>query len=224
MAREKLSRSAAPCCRCLIDVGGLRRFCQIALGCALVCLTADAAAHGGVSVEDDTCVMQLGPYRAHFTGYQPARRASQEFCEDIPELGGAIIVLDFLDASLRAMEVDFRVVRNVTGKGVSATWEDIGAEAGVAQTLVHSVPAAVYPRGSFSVELDFPQGGDFIGIVTALDPGSNREFRSVFPFAVGRTDWTTGWGWVSAAVIFGLGLAVFSGRRRSAKPEGSLSG
>jgi hypothetical protein len=39
-----------------------------------LCVTATACAHGGVSIEDDTCIMQIGPYRAHFTGYQPAAR------------------------------------------------------------------------------------------------------------------------------------------------------
>src|SRR3990167_8180724 len=46
-----------------------------------------AMAHGGVSMEEDLCVMKLGTYRSHFTGYQPEKRSTQEFCEDIPEIG-----------------------------------------------------------------------------------------------------------------------------------------
>ena len=43
------------------------------------CFIASAVhAHGGVSIEKDLCVLQLGPYRMHFTGYQPARSGAQE--------------------------------------------------------------------------------------------------------------------------------------------------
>ena len=31
----------------------------------------DATAHGGVSMEDDLCVIKIGFLKAHFTGYQP---------------------------------------------------------------------------------------------------------------------------------------------------------
>ena len=77
---------------------------------ALALVGERAYAHGGVSLEDDLCIMRIGQYRAHFTGYQPRARASQEFCEDIPELGEAIIVLDFLDPALRNMDIDFEVI------------------------------------------------------------------------------------------------------------------
>ena len=62
----------------------------------------DTQAHGGVSIEDDRCIMTIGPYRAHFSGYQPKLRASQEFCEDIPAVADAIIVLDFISQPLRS--------------------------------------------------------------------------------------------------------------------------
>jgi hypothetical protein len=71
-------------------------------------VTSGVYAHGGVSVENDTCIMSIGPYRAHFTGYQPAVRASQEFCEDIPVVAKSIIVLDFISQPLRVMAVSAR--------------------------------------------------------------------------------------------------------------------
>ena len=57
------------------------------LSSALLAVAAASAwAHGGVGIEDDKCILRIGSDRAHFAGYQPEHRASQEFCEDFPEV------------------------------------------------------------------------------------------------------------------------------------------
>ena len=33
--------------------------------------TAQVQAHGGLALAEDMCVLTVGPYRMHFTGYQP---------------------------------------------------------------------------------------------------------------------------------------------------------
>ena len=88
-------------------------------------------AHGGVSVEDDISLMKLGKYRSHFTGYQPERRSTQEFCEDIPEVGKVVMVMDFMSDELRTMQTDFRIIRDVKKIGRSATEADLGTNAEV---------------------------------------------------------------------------------------------
>ncbi len=169
--------------------------------------------HGGVSIEDDTCILRIGPYKAHFTGYQPAVRASQEFCEDIPEVHDVIIVLDFIDAPLREMALDFRVVRDVNGAGVDASIEDLGNIADIEAETAHYTPAARYARGNLSINLAFDVAGDFIGIVTARDGKTGPTYTSVFPFSVGKTRWYAGWAWIVMAVLAGALLYGVSGRR-----------
>ncbi|MGB1884832.1 MAG: hypothetical protein ACPHUF_13065 [Gammaproteobacteria bacterium] len=164
--------------------------------------------HGGVSMEDDLCVMQIGPYRAHFTGYQPQLRASQEFCEDIPHVAEAIIVLDFLDNRLREMDIEFRVIRDVNDIGISATYDDLGGRDAITAASVFVEAAKRYPRGSVNVSIPFDAPGNFIGIVEANDGEGNQHYRSVFPFAVAATPWYSGWQWLLALVVLGLVLYV----------------
>ncbi|MFT4562582.1 MAG: hypothetical protein ACI9BW_002328 [Gammaproteobacteria bacterium] len=179
----------------------------------VMCLPC-AHAHGGVSVENDTCIMTIGPYKAHFTGYQPAVRASQEFCEDIPVVAKSIIVLDFISRPLRDMSVDFRIVRDVNNIGVTASYADLGSPADIEKaTLTYREPKK-FPRGSVDVALEFDQAGHYIGIMRVVDSTveDGREYISVFPFSVGMINW---WGrlkWVVLSILVGFGLMFWSYR------------
>src|SRR5690606_41460347 len=81
--------------------------------------------HGGVSIEDDVCVMQLATLKAHFTGYQPEYRATKEFCEDIPVVGRSIFVIDVISNELRDMHIDFRIIEDVNTIGNNDVLEDL---------------------------------------------------------------------------------------------------
>jgi hypothetical protein len=169
------------------------------------CVPAQTHAHGGVSVEDDICLMKLGKYRSHFTGYQPERRSTQEFCEDIPEVGKVVMVMDFMSDELRTMQTDFRIIRDVKKIGRSATEADLGTNAEVEQATVYYKPPELHPHGTLSASHQFPEGGQFIGIVTATSEDGQR-FISVFPFSVGQKSY---WPYMivlllSALVAFGL--------------------
>jgi hypothetical protein len=174
----------------------------------LLFVGGDVVAHGGVSMEDDACVMQVGPYKAHFTGYQPLLRASQEFCEDIPVAADAIIVLDFIDRPLREMSVDFRVVSDVNRIGVNATYDDLGSDRDIEAATVFYERPAVYPRGSLNIELEFDVAGRFIGVVTARDVKTDRLYRSVFPFSVGVKSWSGATTWLVLVLIVGALLYI----------------
>jgi len=192
----------------------LLRLALVALGLAAV-QPDRALAHGGVSMEDDMCVMQVGRFRAHFTGYQPRERASQEFCEDIPEFAPAIIVLDFVDMALRQMAIDFRVVRDVNEIGVTATLDDLGTVEDIEKATVFYREPAVHPRGSLDVSLNFDQPGAYIGVLTATDKEASRIYTSVFPFSVGVTDWWSMIRWVVWPLVFGALIYFGSGMYRS---------
>lgn len=181
--------------------------------CALLA-TAGARGHGGVSMEDDNCIMKIGGMTAHFTGYQPELRATQEFCENIPELGRAIIVIDYVSAALRRYEVEFRVLRDTKGLKSKGRYTDLGTPAEIAAaTLVH-VPPKVYPRGTLTFDQGFDTPGWYIGMITATDPSSGTVVNSVFPFKVGVHSY---WRYAPAFMIV-FALAGLAYRLTTRKP------
>jgi hypothetical protein len=139
----------------------------------------DANAHGGVSIEFDKCVLKIGNYLMHFTGYQPETSGGTEFCEDIPEAGHAIIVMDFVDPQLRKLETDLKIVRTDSWPAAQAY------KLGDAAEEVLYYPPQKYKGGSITVDHRFAEPGYFVGIVTA--EGDNHEkTASLFPFSVGH--------------------------------------
>ena len=98
-------------------LGPLRRkAAAVLVAGGLLTLPTAGAAHGGVSMDDDICKLRLGPYYMHFTGYQVrAGSPNSEFCEDIPEIGKTIIVMDAIDQALRHMPVAIRIMTSVDG-------------------------------------------------------------------------------------------------------------
>ena len=144
-----------------------------------------AAAHGGVFIEDDVCVIQIGFFRAHFTVYQPETSANQEFCEDIPDVTETLFVLDYLHDSLKKMPVDFRIIRDVTGRGRAASWEDISKLQDIEEHTVFYQRPLITSDATLTAEHAFTGKGDYIGIVTTKQPGNEKIYRAVFPFKVG---------------------------------------
>jgi len=143
----------------------------LAAGLAAAVLTAGrAAAHGGLSMDKDYCKLRIGPYLMHFTGYQPERDSTKEFCEDIPSTGATIIVLDFIDEALKDLPVDVRIIRD-SGEG------DLDRA-----TIVRLAPR-VYPAGTLSLDYRFEQAGNYVGLVTL--GGDGRAITARFPFSVG---------------------------------------
>ena len=81
--------------------------------------------HGGVVLEEDICLIKVGFYQAHFTVFQPESRQHEQFCEDLPDIGESIFVLEYLHDGLESLEVDFRIIENTTGNGSFANKEDV---------------------------------------------------------------------------------------------------
>jgi len=157
----------------------------------LLCLVswyADASAHGGVVLEEDVCVIELGFFRAHFTIYQPETRGSEEFCEDIPDVTETIFVMDYLHDSMREVPVDFRIIRDVKDLGVFAKWEDVENIEDIASATVFYQPPVTRRDAVFQVEHQFAEAGQYIGIVTTRHPTLERNYNTVFPFRVGGSD------------------------------------
>ncbi len=166
--------------------------------CALAFLATfgitSANAHGGLAMDADFCKLRVGRYLMHFVGYQPdSSNATKEFCEDIPETGATIIVLDYIDDALRDLPTEVRVIR------------DTGDESNLEAVSVFHLPAKVYPSGSLSLEHNFKEGGRYVGLVTVHGP---EKYVSRFPFSVGKPSFK----WlqiVGAIVVIAAGAALY---------------
>ena len=181
-----------------------------------------ALSHGGVLLEDDVCVINIGFFKSHFTIYQPQTSGSEEFCEDLPAANESVFVLEYLHLGLRELPVDFRIIRNTTGLGRFARWEDIQALGDLAPlTVFHHGPAR-HPDGVMEVRHDFAAAGEYIGIVSTHHPRLGKTYRAVFPFQVG---WTGPgyWPWLAlAGLLFVIYVAASNRgwlRRTNPEPE-----
>ena len=167
----------------------IRPFIASLIWVSAACGVSTVLAHGGVSVEDDVCLINIDRYKAHFTGYLPQERATQEFCEDIPIATESIFVIDYISDELREMELDFRIIRDVNEIGVTATFADLGGEQAIEDASVYYVEPKLYHKGVMNVRHNFTQDGGYIGIVHAHHIETGLKYTSVFPFSVGQVSY-----------------------------------
>lgn len=152
----------------------------------LTALHAGAQAHGSVTAGSDLCVIEIGYFRAHFKIHLPRTRRHEEFCEDLPEAGEAIFVMEYIHGDLGRVPVEFRIIRNVTGMGRFAQLGDVEKIADLESATVFHHPATIQ-QDVFTVLHDFKSTGEFIGIVTTQHPETRERYSAVFPFEVGYT-------------------------------------
>ena len=177
-----------------------------------VIFSGQVQAHGGLALADDLCVLTVGPYKIHFTGYQPLTQ-EEEFCEDIPEIGKTVVALDYINDELRPMETEVRIVES-TSIGTPQDLESVAIE-DLENITVYYLAPKVYPNASITMEHSFPEKGKFAGIVTVS--GEGQEHVSVFPFSVGEgrpIDWLT-----IVPIIAIVAAAAFFFMRSRHKPE-----
>jgi hypothetical protein len=161
-------------------------------------------AHGGLSMDEDTCKLRVGRYVMHFVGYQPDTASGpKEFCEDIPETGRTIVVLDYVDPELRDLPTEVRVIRD--SGAPPDKLEDV--------TILH-LPPRLYPTGSLNFEFNFREPGRFVGLITV---GDKDKLESRFPFSVGRSQSWLHWAGPLALISAAVVLLYRFGMRRRAK-------
>ncbi len=115
------------------------------IGCSLLSLSAaPAIAGGGVVLEDDVCKIKIGFYEAHFTAFQPETSGNRQFCEDLPDVGPTIFVLDYLHDSMKEVPIDFRIIRDVTGLGRFVRLEDVQAIGDIDNEACSFLPCLFY--------------------------------------------------------------------------------
>ncbi len=191
------------------------------VSCALLALSLSpqsSGAHGSVALEDDLCAIQIGYFKAHFKIYLPRTRQHRDFCEDIPEAGESVFVMEYMHSGLGEIPLDFRIIRDVTGLGRFARWRDVqGIEDLDAATVFYQPPAVV--PGVYTALYRFDEAGDYIGIVTAGPGAGDRIYTAVFPFEVGFTGFGYWPVFVLLAVIIQLNYFYMRGWFRRRRPE-----
>lgn len=187
---------------------------------AAVLWSTTVLAHGGVVQEDDICVMKVNYLSAHFKIYQPRVSGHEQFCEDLPAASESVFVMEYQHDSLSTMAIDFRIIRDVTGKGRFARIEDVDAIVDLEGVTIYYQPAQIEPD-VYTVVHDFKEEGDFIGIVSATHADTNKVYAAVFPFEVGFTGFGYWPFFVGLLALIQLQYLAMSGRlkrwfRRSA--------
>lgn len=178
-------------------------------------------AGGGVMLRNDVCIITIGFYEAHFTAYQPQTRGNEEFCKDLPDIGETLFVLDYLHASMKEVPIDFRIISDVTELGKFVQLRDVEAIEDLdAHTVFYQRPM-VRRDASLRIEHSFIGSGEFIGIVTAGHPTEETIYTAVFPFRVGKTDYSRlMWFGLLLLVPFGYYFARRGGDPIPASPDG----
>jgi len=197
----------------------LDRFvCCLLLGAGLFALpVVSSQAGGGLVLEGDVCIIWIDFYSAHFTAYQPETSGNKQFCQELPDTGESIFVLDYLHQSLKEVPVEFRIIRDVTGLGRYVKLEQVEKIEDIEQQTVFHQPPVVRPDASFKIEHDFTEEGAYIGIVSAGHPTNDKIYTAVFPFEVGGSNY----GYLFPLVLLLAGVAFFFVRRsaRSGRVE-----
>ena len=160
-----------------------------ALLLATVLLSSGAYAHGGVGMQDNRCVLRIGPDLMFFTGYQP-QNSREEFCDDVPNIGQTVVALDMQELELRNMLTEIRLIKDdgthtqMNGLPFLSDAE-LANKAALDAVSIAYFPPKKYPTGTLTFEHTFPENGKFIGIVT-VENDHGQRFVSQFPFSVGQ--------------------------------------
>ena len=123
-------------------------------------------AHGGVGIEQDSCVERAGSSLIHFAPYQPDVSPTEEFCTSLLIVGNTILVFDLVDEALRKRPAGLHVIET---RDATET------------RVVLDVPARTYLHGVVNAEITFDAPGRYEAIVTLENPYE----QITFPFAVG---------------------------------------
>lgn len=145
-------------------------------------------AGGGLVLRNDACIIEIDFYSAHFTAYQPQTRGNEQFCQQLPDTGETLFVLDYLHPSLKQVPVSLRIIREVTGQGEYVKVKHIEELEDIDSHTVFYQAPVIRPDASFQAEFELLDPGPYIGVVTVGHPTLDATYTAVFPFEVGGSD------------------------------------
>ncbi len=113
--------------------------------------TGAVAAHGKVTMEDDSCMRRIGDNIIHFNAYQPQNDKTAQYCTEIPETGDTVLVVDLVDPALRNMPIGIKII-----KGTNSTDGE----------TIKSIRPVLYEDGVINT-LTFLDQGEYVISITA---------------------------------------------------------
>lgn len=168
--------------------GGMR---VLGIVAALLVPVSVVWAHGGASVEADTCRIEVGPHLVHFTAYQPQLTGTTEFCNDIPELGNTIIVFDYEGKALRNMTVEFEITKEPEG------------------TRIFYQAPTTNPTGTYNTAINFTDPSKYLAHVTLVNEGQKVDAHVPFTVGGAKSGLSGTTYFVIAVVLFALGYIFY---------------
>jgi hypothetical protein len=184
-------------------------------------------AHGSVTPDADLCIIRIGFFRAHFKVYLPETRGHEDFCEDLPDTGTSIFVMEYEHDGLAKVPVDFRIIENVTGQGRFTNLAHVETIGNLEPVTAFHHPPAVQPD-VFTIAHDFERPGEYVGIVTVPRTDGAGHYTAVFPFETGYTGMGL-WPWIVAGLLLlqlnylWMSGRIRFGRRSIASKPGALT-
>jgi hypothetical protein len=165
----------------------------------IACVPRSALAHGSVTPDADLCIIKIGYFKAHFKIYLPETHQHEDFCEDLPGIGNSIFVMEYEHDGLATTPIEFRIIKNVTGKGRFTNLGHLEEIGDLEEITVLHHPATIQPD-VFTVGHKFEAPGEFVGIVSVVRPDGAGHYTAVFPFEAGYTGLGY-WPWVVAGLL-----------------------
>lgn len=178
---------------------------------SLIALGAATGGHAQIAAEHPRfCVMNVGPTQMMFSAFQE-NRTDAIFCQNVPELGKTMIILDARSNELREMNIEIRLLKNL---GQQDWRDDLDA------ATVAVLPPRKYleARGTASFNYDFAREGDYIALVRATSDDGAKEYVGRYYFTVGASYEATLATGALAAAASCAGLVMW--RRSSAAKSG----
>ena len=184
---------------------------SVALLVFCLALAQQTMGHGSMTPEGDICILEIGYLKAHFKTYLPRSYGHEQFCEVLPEASEAVFVMEYEHDSLADMLIEFRVIRELTGKREFTREKDIEKIDDLESVTVAYHPPHREPD-VFSITHRFEEPGWYVGIITARSLELDETYVAVFPFEVGFTGYRY-WPLMAFALLF-LGSAMYYDSRR----------
>ena len=184
---------------------------SVALLVFCLALAQQTMGHGSMTPEGDICILEIGYLKAHFKTYLPGSHGHEQFCEALPEASEAVFVMEYEHDSLADMMIEFRIIRELTGKREFTREKDIEKIDDLESVTVAYHPPHREPD-VFSITHRFEEPGWYVGIITARSLELDETYVAVFPFEVGFTGYRY-WPLMGFALLL-LGSALYYDSRR----------
>lgn len=113
--------------------------------------TSAVFAHGKETLEEDSCMRNIGDNMIHLSVYQPQVDITGHYCTDIPATGNTVLVVDLVEPQLREIPIGIKLVRG--GR------EEDGE-------VLAEIRAAVYEDGVISTQQVLEEGRHLL-VITA---------------------------------------------------------